>query len=137
MPRITGSKQVGDRLRTLAGKEKIELVGQALFAGAELIKAEASHLVTVNSVSGANHVVSLPHQPPNEDTGQLRSGFETARTGPLRAEFSSNAPHAVPLERGTHKMIERPHVGPAVKNKRKEIVEKVQRAVNIATRKRK
>lgn len=136
MPRISGLRGVTDRLNRLSGQEKVELVGQALFAGADMIKAEASRLVTEGSVSGAGHVVSNPYEPPNEDTGQLRSGFETARTGPLSAEFSSNAPHAVPLERGTSKMIERPHIGPAVKNKRKDIVALVEKSVAIATRRK-
>lgn len=136
MPRITGRREVSARLNRLSGKEKVELVGQALFAGAELIKAEASRLVTEGAVSGKYHVPSKPGEPPNEDTGQLRSGFETERTAPLRAEFRSTAPHAVPLERGTSKMEERPHVGPAVKAKRAEIVAKVERAMSIAVKRK-
>lgn len=137
MPRISGDKAVARRLKGLTGPEMVEVVGQALHAGADLIRAEASHLVTLHSVSGKGHVVSLPGQPPNEDTGALRSGFKAYRTAPLRAEATSESPHAVPLEAGTSKMAARPHMGPAARNKKKEIVALVERAVAAATRKRK
>jgi hypothetical protein len=137
MPRITGTKQVGDRLRTLAGKEKIELVGQALFAGGELIKAYAQTKISEGAISGANHVPSKPGEFPKYDTGQLSSGIENHQVAPLRVEVSSNAQHAVPLERGTHVMAERPYMKPSTDAKRKEVVALVEKAVSIAVRKRK
>jgi HK97 gp10 family phage protein len=130
MPRITGSDRVTARLSGLGGAE----VGQALFAGGEMIRAEASHLITENAVSGKGHVPSLPGQPPNEDTGTLRTGIETTQPAPLRVEVSSNAPYAVPLEVGTSKMAPRPYMQPATENKRKEVVQLVQQAVSRATK---
>lgn len=136
MPKITGTGSATKRLEGLAGREKVQLVGRALFAGGEAIKAEASHLITLNAVSGKNHVPSAPNTPPNEDTGHLRSNIEVHQTAPLRVEVSSNAKYSAALEHGTSKMAARPFMGPAARAKRKEVVELVGKAVNIATRKK-
>lgn len=136
MPKITGDKAVSRRLRALSGPEKIELVGKALVAGGELIDAEASHLITKNSANGARHVPSLPGQPPNEDTGVLRTNIEVERVAPLRVHVISGAPYAAHLERGTSRMAARPYMGPATRNKKKEVIALVERAVSIATRRK-
>lgn len=120
------------RLTGIIDESGISLVGQALFAGGEMIRAEAAHLITEGAVSGRNHVPSLPGEPPNEDTGVLRTNIETTQTAPLRVEVSSNAPYAVALEAGTSKMAPRPYMQPATEHKRTEVVELVQRAVNAA-----
>lgn len=134
MPRVRGRETVQLRLERATSKQAIENVGRALYWGADQIKSEAKHLITEGSVSGKNHVRSLPGEPPNRDTGVLDSNIEAVQTAPLRAEASSNAPYAVPLEAGTSKMEARPYMGPATRNKRKEIVEKVVEAVNQNTR---
>jgi hypothetical protein len=133
VPKVTGHHVVQARLEGLAGQKAIERVGQALYWGAQQIQSEAQHLITEGSVSGKNHVPSLPGEPPNNDTGILKSNIEAVQTAPLRSEVSSNAPYAVPLEKGTSKMAARPYMGPATRNKRKEIVAKVVEAVNSAT----
>lgn len=133
MPRITGKDSVVERFTAMTGPEKVELVGQALFVGGDMIKAEAAHLITQGSVSGANHVVSEPGQPPNEDTGFLRAGLIVEQPAPLRVLVVNDIPYAVDLEFGTSKMAERPFMKPATNNKRKEIVELVEKAVGIAT----
>lgn len=121
------------KLDGLAGRRAIEGVGRALYWGAQQIQAEAQHLITEGSVSGKNHVPSLPGEPPNNDTGVLKSGIEAVQTGPLSAEASSNAAYAVPLEAGSSKMEPRPYMGPATRNKRKAIIERVVEEVNKAT----
>jgi len=131
MPRISGDRAVTMRLTNI-GMETVKNVGAALFAGGEEIRAEASHLITENSVSGKNHVPSLPGQPPNEDTGTLRTNIETTQTAPLRVEVSSNAPYAVALEAGTSKMAARPYMGAATANKKAEVIAKVRAAVSDA-----
>lgn len=136
MPRVTGDRQARARLRGLAGQEKIAEVGRALYAGGDLIRVEASRLLTEGSVSGKFHVPSLPGEPPNEDTGHLRSNIEVHQTAPLRVEVSSNAKYAAALEGGTSKMAERPYMGPAARAKKKEIVKLVQGAVSIVVRRR-
>ena len=133
MPRITGGDRVTLRLKTI-GPEVVRNVGTALFAGGEIIRAEAAHLITEGAVSGKNHVPSAPGDPPNEDTGVLRTNIETTQTAPLRVEVSSNAPYAVALEFGTSKMAERPYMRPATRAKRKEVVDLVRLAVNKAVK---
>jgi HK97 gp10 family phage protein len=55
----------------------------------------------------------------------------------LRVQVISGAPYAAALERGTSRMAARPYMGPATRNRKKEVVATVQRAIEIATRKRK
>ena len=134
MARITGRDRVVARLNGAAGEKTIREVGKALFAGGELIRGEAAHLITEGAVSGKNHVPSKPGEPPNEDTGVLRTHIETTQPAPLRVEVSSNAPYAVELEAGTSKMAARPYMKPATSRKRKEVVAGVVEAVNRATK---
>lgn len=136
LPKVTGDKAVRDRLRALSGPEKVELVGRALEAGGELIDAEASHLITRHAAHGKSHVPSLPGQPPNEDTGVLRTNIEVVRVAPLRVHVISAAPYAAALERGTSKMKARPYMGPATRAKKDEVVALVQKAVSIATKRK-
>lgn len=137
MARIVGAKGVSIRLRGLAGKEKVELVGQALMAGGEEIQTYAQVEIQRDSRGGKFHVPSKPGEFPNADTGQLASMIEVERVAPLRVQISSNAPHSVPLEAGTSKMAARPFMGPSARAKRKRVVELVESAVKIATSKRK
>lgn len=134
MPKITGREQASGRLRGLAGREAVELVGEALFAGGEIIKAEARVSITQGSVSGKNHVPSLPGEPPNNDTGVLVSHINTIQVAPLRVQVESAAPYAVVLEKGSDDgtLIERPYMGPATRRKRKEVVALVHKAVDVA-----
>jgi len=134
MPRVTGREQARAHISGMGGAKVVEKVGAALFAAGELIRAEAAHLITEGSISGKFHVPSLPGEPPNEDTGVLRTNIETVQVAPLRVEVSSNAPYAVALETGTSKMAERPYMGPASRNKRKDVVALVRAAVNEATK---
>lgn len=136
MATITGTKAVGSRLARMSGKEKAALVGQALFAGGEEIKAHAQHLITENAVSGKGHVPSKPGEPPNEDTGGLRNGIRAEQPAPLRVLVTSNAKHAVPLERGTSKMAARPYMGPAARAKRKAVVDRVTKVIDLVTAKK-
>lgn len=137
MPRISGAKETSARLRALSGREKVELVGQALMAGGEEIQTHAQVEIQRDSVGGKFHIPSLPGEFPNADTGQLASMIEVERVAPLRVQVSSNAPHSVPLEAGTSKMAARPFMGPSARAKRKRVVELVEAAVKIATAKRK
>lgn len=136
MPKITGTGSATKRLEGLAGREKVALVGRALFAGGEAIKAEAQHLITLNAVSGKNHVPSRPGEAPNEDSGHLRSNITVEHPAPLRVLVSSNARYSAALENGTAKMQARPFMGPAARSKRKEVVATVEKAISIATRKK-
>jgi hypothetical protein len=133
MARIIGADKVTLQLQGV-GQKAVREVGKALFAGGELIRAEAAHLITEGAVSGKGHIVSKPYEPPNEDSGVLRTDIETIQIAPLQVEVSSNAPYAVPLEVGSSKMLPRPSMGPASRRKRGEVVDLVRQAVNRATK---
>lgn len=100
MAKITGADSVKKRLAGLAGAEKIELVGKALFAGGEMLKAEAQRLITAGSVSGKNHVASAPGQPPHNDTGHLKNGIIVTQIGPLHVRVISTAVYSAIHEFG-------------------------------------
>lgn len=134
MPRITGREGVQIRLKSLTDEAAVRRVGSALFAGGELIRGEASHMITEGAVSGRNHIPSLPGNPPLEDTGTLRTHIETTQPAPLKVEVSSNAPYAAVLEFGGSNVAERPYMRPATARKRKEVVALVRRAVTEATK---
>lgn len=163
MPKISGKKAVSDKLYGLAGKEKVLLVGEALYAAGELIKTEARLSITTGAVSGKHHVASKPGEPPKNDEGILAAGINTIQTAPLRVEVESTAPHAVPLEKGwkikkgtrvrsfsadsekegpikmefgDSKVAARPYMGPAARKKKKEAVDLIKKAIRIATGKR-
>lgn len=132
MAKITGVSQAKKRIEGLAGREKIELVGRALFVGGEMIKAEAQHSITLGAVSGKNHVPSAPGEPPNEDTGTLRRNITVTQVGPLHVRVASNAPYSAHLEFGTSKMAARPFMGPAARAKKKAVVALVKSAISKA-----
>lgn len=132
MPRITGTQGVAIRLSRITDENMVRKVGQALFAGGELIRAEAFHMISEGSVSGKGHIASLPGEAPNRDSGVLQAHIEAVQTGPLSAEVSSNAPYASALEFGTSKMAERPYMRPATQRKRKDVVAGVRASVSQA-----
>jgi HK97 gp10 family phage protein len=130
VPRITGAEGVAIRLSKISGEQMVRRVGAALFAGGEEIRVEAANMITEGAVSGKGHIPSLPGEPPNEDTGVLRTHIETTQPAPLKVEVSSNAPYASALEFGTSKMAERPYMRPATARKREAVVDLVRTAVN-------
>jgi hypothetical protein len=131
---MRGSREHIRRLKRLQGPEMVRFVGAALFEGGEAIQAEAQRLITTGSVSGKGHVRSRPGEPPNQEFGDLANNIETTHPEPLRVIVGSYAPHASPLEFGTSRMEARPYVVPARNNKRRAVVDKVERAVAYAVR---
>lgn len=129
MPKITGRKEAADRIRKLSGPEQIDRIGKALFAGGEALRAEMSFLITQGSVSGANHVPSLPGEPPNEDSGDLRGSIVVSQKGPIHVSVSVNAPYSGYLEFGTSIMAARPFAAPAIRTVRPEITMLVRQAL--------
>lgn len=134
MPKITGGKAASARLKRLTSPEAQRQIGAALFAGGQEIEVEAALSITNGAVSGKGHVASAPGQPPNADTHVLDRSIETNQVAPLRVEVSANAPWAVPLERGTSKMAERPFMGPAAQRKRAEVTAMVRGAIDKVAR---
>tara|TARA_Y100001951_G_scaffold100969_1_gene105156 strand:- start:2823 stop:3167 length:345 start_codon:yes stop_codon:yes gene_type:complete len=108
----------------------VRVIGQALFAGGELIQTHAQRSITEGAVSGKGHVPSLPGEPPNADTHHLANNIETTQPRPDLVEVRSNAEYAAALEFGTSRMAERPYMVPARNKKRREVTELVIEAVN-------
>jgi hypothetical protein len=129
VPKISGLDAHLKRLRRLQGGDVDRVIGQALFVGGNRIQVAAQLSITTGSVSGKNHMPSLPGQAPNQDTGVLGNNIETIQKEPLLVEVSSNAPYAAPLELGTSKMAARPYMGPARDAKRKEVADLVAKAL--------
>lgn len=134
MVKITGEAKVRRRLRGLISAAAERRVGAALFAGGHLIQTEAQLSITRGAVSGKGHVPSAPGEPPNQDSGVLANNIETAQTGPLKVEVSSNAPYAAVQEFGSSKQAERPYMRPAAAAKRKEVARLVAKALGQGAR---
>jgi len=122
------------RLKKLTNPQAMQLISKALYNAGEKIQVEAQLSITRGSISGKDHVASLPGQPPNQDTGVLANNIETVQKGPLLVEISSNAPYAAALEFGTSKMGERPYMRPARDKMRGEVTEFMVKAVKKAVK---
>ena len=134
MTTIRGHEAHKRRLRKLRGAAMVRPVTQAIFASAQDLAVDAALSITAGSVSGKGHVASAPGEPPNADTQVLSRNIEAVSTGPLKAETSSNAPYALPLEFGTSTIAERPYMRPAAKRERPKAVKRVVDAVNKVIR---
>lgn len=99
----------------------VRAANKVVVVGADIIRAHAHVEISRGSVSGRGHVASNPGEFPNRNTGDLQAGLTTTNPAPMLAEVRSEAPHATPLEFGTSKMAERPHMRPARDAKKGEI----------------
>ena len=133
MRNIIGLNKHARRLAKAASPSGLELVGKALFVGADNMRAYAHQKISEGSVSGKGHTPSKPGAFPMRDTGVLQGGLESERTGKLEAEFRSTTPYARELEFGTSKMQARPHMKPTRDAKEREVRDLVAKAINKAT----
>ena len=134
MVRQTGVKRHLRRLQNMRGIELVNEMDKQVFYFAGRIRAEAQHLITAGSISGAGHVPSKPGEPLNEDTGQLRQGIAERKTGPMMAVVESTAPYAVVLEVGGSKVAPRPYMSPAAISEAHDFVRGVAGGVNLVIR---
>ena len=123
---LKGAGRHSARLKALASPRMVRAVNAALQTGADEIKAHAHHLITTGSVSEGRHVASRPGEPPNEDTGVLRSGIEAYQRAPLTAEVIAEAPYAARLEFE----MDRQFMAPSRDAKRDRVNELVAGAIN-------
>lgn len=122
MARVFGARVHGDRLRRLSGSALRRSVGDEVEAGLERIVKRAADSIREGAISGPNHVVSAPGEPPNADTHELdQSGLVEMNRQTLSGKASFQAPHAIPLEMGTDRMEERPYLRPAGQMERPSI----------------
>jgi HK97 gp10 family phage protein len=125
-----GAKKHSDRLKRMIARTPQE-VARALYSAGQLVELDAERSITTGAVSGANHIPSLPGQPPNADTHFLDSNIETEIGGPGLVTVTSKAPYSAFLEFGTSRLSPRPFMRPAVERNRKKIVQLVGDAVGI------
>jgi HK97 gp10 family phage protein len=128
--KIRGVQVTAKRLRSLTD-DKARDITAALYNAGQEIELEAERSITQGSVSGKNHVASLPGQPPNADTRFLDTNIETriVSSRPPKVVVESLAPYSAALEYGTSRMQERPFMRPAVAKKRKRVGELVAKAL--------
>ncbi len=131
MAKVTGARRHKTRLQNLRRGIRTQ-AGKAIFVGAGILETEARRLIVAGAVQGKGHVPSAPGEPPHRDTGQLDQSVVAVRKTTLKSEVSANAEHALPLEFGTKRMIERPFLKPATKNTRRAITKLVRRAARRA-----
>ncbi len=136
MAKVSGAKRHSDRLRAMAMAR--DVVTKALFAAGKMIEIDAEISITEGSISGEDHVVSRPREPPNADTRFLDTHIETTipnQSNPT-IHVTSNAPYSAALEYGTGAMIERPFMRPAVAKNRHKAARLVADGINISIRRR-
>lgn len=109
---MKGKDKFMRRLKTLASEAE-DVAGRVVYVGSDMIRAEAFRSISAGSISGKNHVASLPGEPPNRDTGELQAHLTNSKTGPVTAEVRSDAPYAAALEFSTSRMEARPYLRPA------------------------
>ena len=126
---MRGAKAHIKRLQALAGQKMADEVGAALFAGGQLIQTTAQISITTGAISGKDHVVSAPGEPPNNDDGDLADGIQTIQPSNVRVIVESTAGHAAPMEFGTSNVAARPYMRPARDKKRKEVKTLVEKAM--------
>lgn len=129
MARIIGAKAHAARLKRIRGPAMIREVGKAVYAAADILTVDAAVSITTGGAHGESHVVSLPGEPPNADTGTLDRSVHTEKVGPLKANSVADAPYAADLEFGTSKMEARPYMVPAAARTRPKAESLVRLAV--------
>lgn len=136
MTRVKGASEHLSRIRGITDPRTGRNIGKAVYWGADQIRVEARRLVTEGSVSGKNHVPSLPGEPPKSDTLTLANGMIARQTGPISAQYASTAPYSAYLQWGTSKMAARPYADVAARNKQKAIAQKIGVVVSDAVRRK-
>lgn len=131
---LRGLKAHTNRLKAMQSPAAERLVGEALFAGGEIIQTAAQISITTGAVSGAGHVASLPGEAPNQDTGVLGGNIETTQPSKLLVRVASKAGYSAALEFGTSRMAARPFMVPARDKSKKEVRALVAKALEVAVK---
>ena len=75
----------------------------------------------------ATYRASRPGEPPASVTGRLRGSYRVRVISDTEAEVGSPLDYSEMLEKGTSRMLPRPHIEPGFQRKRKEIQDALQR----------
>lgn len=132
---LKGAAAHANRLRRMRNGAAGAVARNLYLAGQE-IELEAERSITEGSISGKNHVPSVPGEAPNADTRRLDTSIDTTleSRSPPTVHVTSNAPYSEALEFGTSKMVERPFMRPAARKKAHRVTELVGQAVRTVVR---
>lgn len=138
MSKVSGVKEFLTRLRRIRGSATNQKIVAVLYSMGQAIELEAERSITSGSVSGKNHVASLPGEAPNADTRHLDTNIETRIESryPPTVHVESFAEYSAALEYGTEKMAERPFMRPAAAKIKKKVPKAIAEAVNTEIRKK-
>lgn len=126
MAKVTGAAKHLRRMQRMGPAVERE-ASSLVYTLADMHATEAALSITAGSVSGAAHVPSQPHEPPNADTSVLDRSIHVESAGQFKALSVADVLYALALEFGTvkhdgsPKIIERPYMRPAAKKVRKNI----------------
>lgn len=103
--------------------------GEELLSGAEAIVEDARVSILDGAVSGSGHKPSAPFTAPNADTHVLDESIHVGEVietpGVVQTSAIADAPYALPLEKGTSRMLERPFLSPATRRQHLPVFEAV------------
>lgn len=112
-------------------------IGQAVREAAIEVQNEVTRIMRETKKSGRTyrrgHIASAPGEPPAPDTARLLRSIKVRSRG-LQADVYTGLEYAPWLEFGTGRILPRPFMRPAAKNKKKKVVEMVRRSVREATK---
>ncbi len=108
---IKGGDKFLSRLRKASRIEAI--MADWAEAGATEVMEEEQRLIRDGASPPPNHIVSAPGNPPNEEYGDLARDMRVERLEGASAVAIAYSDHALHLEFGTSRMIERPFARPA------------------------
>lgn len=117
-----------------------QAAARGVLAGTEDVRNEAISLINnspptgrVYRRNGVEHIASSPENPPRSDTGNLINQIRTEYSEDgLIGYVISAASYAGRLEFGTENMEPRPYMRPALRNKIKEINQKIASEIDKA-----
>lgn len=140
--RLEGSAELQAALRQASGEIK-GAVSRAVVGTALELQGNIKQSIARGPASGRvyekynprrTHQASAPGQPPMTDTGRLVNSIEFDKIGDLTATVGSKLVYAPWLEYGTSRMAARPFFRPAVEEIRAKYIQRLERAINGATR---
>jgi len=140
--RLEGSAELQAALRRASGEVR-DAVSRAVVGTALELQGNIKTSIARGPASGRTyekynprrtHTASAPGQPPMTDTGRLVNSIEFDKIGDLTATVGSKLTYATYLEYGTNRMAARPFFRPAVEKITPKYQERLEKAINGATR---
>jgi HK97 gp10 family phage protein len=139
--RLEGSAELQAQLKGLRGDIRKAVsravVGTALELQGNVVKSvskKGTGITYQKKNPNRTHTASAPDQPPATDTGRLKNSIEFNALDDLTATVGSKLAYATYLEYGTSRMANRPFFRPAIEKIQPKYQERLEKAINGATR---